>query len=159
MRTAIRGALALLLLLAAACGSGAKPACIDLTAALSEAGDATWSAPPTSAEIIDLILRSAALEIRAEQPGCDSVFGVPLPRFTVGEYVSFLLGTAAGEPDVAAGSRIEAQCACDGEGWSCTLWVAVGEGGESPWRYGLKFRASGAPPAIDPESFECPGGA
>jgi hypothetical protein len=154
-----RSALALLLLMAASCGSSAKPACTDLNAARSEAADATWSDPPTSAEIIDLILRSAALEIRGEQPGCDSVFGAPLPRFTVGEYVSFLLGTAADEPNVAAGSRIEAECARDGEAWACSLWVAVGEDGESPWRYGLKFRVSGAPPAIDPESFECPGGA
>jgi hypothetical protein len=151
-----------LLLLATACGPVAKPACADLPVAPSEAADAKWSAPPTSAEIIDLILRSAALEIRGEQPGCGSVFGAPLPRFTVGEYVSFLLGTAADtaadEAD-AGGSRIEAGCARDGEAWTCSLWVAVGEGGESPWRYGLKFRASGNPIAIDPESFECPGGA
>ena len=155
-----RGALAILLLLAASCGSGAKPAC---TQAVAVPGAATsgelWSDPPTSVEIIDLLLRGAALEIRGEQPGCDSVFGAPLPRFTVGEYVSFLLGTAADEPNVAAGSRIETKCARDGEAWSCSLWVAVGEGGESPWRYGLEFRVSGQPPAIDPDSFECPGGA
>jgi hypothetical protein len=159
MKTAIRGALVFLLLLTASCGSSAKPACTDLTAVPSDAADATWSAPPKPAEIIDLVLRSAALEIRGEQPGCGSVFGAPLPRFTVGEYVSFLLGTAADEPNAASGSRIEAKCARDGEAWSCSLWVAVGEGGESPWRYGLKFRASGNPIAIDPESFECPGGA
>ena len=158
MRTAGLSVL-VFLLLAAACGSRAKPACTDLTVAPSEAADATWSAPPTSAEIIDLVLRSAALEIRGEQPGCDSVFGAPLPRFTVGEYVSFLLGTAADEPDVAPGSRIQAKCVRDGEAWSCSLRVAVGQGGESPWRYGLKFHASGNPIVIDPASFECPGGA
>jgi hypothetical protein len=157
MRTTGLGVL-VLLLLTTACGSRAKPACADLPAALSEGADATWSDPPSSTEIIDLILRSAALGIRGEQPGCDSVFGAPLPRFTVGEYVAFLLGIAADESD-AGGSRIEAKCARDEEAWACSLWVAVGEGGESPWRYGLKFRASGNPIAIDPESFECPGGA
>jgi len=139
----------LLPLIVAACGSREPPI----------GSGAAWSVPPTSAEIIGVLLRHAELEIRADQPGCDSVFGAPVPRFTVGRYVAFLLGSMAEEPDAGGGSRIEAECAPDQESWACTLWVAVGLGGESPWRYGLRFRVSGDPSEIDPASFSCPGGA
>ena len=75
----MRGVLLLLLLTAAACGSGAKAACTATTVPQDVNSGATWSDPPSSAEIINLVLRNEALEIRAEQPGCDSVFGSPVP--------------------------------------------------------------------------------
>jgi len=119
----------------------------------------SWKEAPAPAAIIEILLRHAQLEIRADQPGCDSVFGAPVPRFTVGRYVAFLLGTMADGPAEGESSPVEAECVPDGAAWACSLFVAVGLGGDSPWRYGLGFRVSGDPPAIDPASFSCPGGA
>jgi hypothetical protein len=146
---------ALLLLWLGGCGAappGPAPA-------PDPAVEQAWSEAPAPAEIIGLLLRNAQLEILAEQPGCDSVFGAPEPRFTVGRYVAFLLGAMAGEPAAGESSRIEAACAPEGAAWVCSFFAAVGLGGESPWRYGLTFRVSGNPPEIDPASFSCPGGA
>jgi hypothetical protein len=144
-----------LLWLAGACGCGAA----SLAPAPGPVRGKAWSEAPQPAEIVELLLRHAQLEIRAEQQGCDSVFGEPVPRFTVGRYVAFLLATMADAPAAGESSRIEAACAKDGAAWACSFFVAVGLGGESPWRYGLLFRVSGDPPAIDPASFSCPGGA
>jgi len=151
-----RALAALALSLSGGCGGASTPTPTHTT---DPALGQSWKDAPAPAAVIELLERHADLEIRADQPGCDSVFGAPVPRFTVGRYVAFLLGTMADAPAEGESSQVEAACVPDGTGWACSFFVAVGSGGESPWRYGLGFRVSGDPPVIDPASFSCPGGA
>ena len=125
---------------------------------------AQWG--PSPKEAIALLIRSANLKLPLkDQTGCSASMGS-----TVGEYLSFLLGTLA-TADRNDTSRVEAKCSvydAKTSGFAppdkgkfpteCEFYAYRSDkAGESPWHYGVRFRLTDDGKKIQPDFLNCPG--
>ena len=124
-----------------------------LALTVSAAAPATEPRKYSSRATIRTLLENRNMKLKGV--GCDTSMGP-----TVGDYVSFLLGTMADSAKEDL-SRLTVACVDEGKGKfpvACEFTAHVQDkAGESPWDYGLKFKRTADGKKIDEASLMCPG--
>jgi hypothetical protein len=117
------------------------------------------SGPPSRFEVYRAFLAEHATPL-SEGESCDGVVGVELARApTLGDWIAYNL-SVVDEVDEDGAITLPVEChaaeAHEGE-WDCTVEFAAGQGGESPWKWGVRGRIRDADGTLVARSWSCVG--
>lgn len=117
------------------------------------------SGPPSRFEVYRAFLAEQATPL-TDGGSCDGVVGVELSRPpTLGDWIAYNL-SVVDDVDEDGPITLPTEChAAEGhEGeWQCTMEFAAGQGGESPWKWGVRGRIRDADGTLVARSWSCVG--